>query len=364
LLGCTRPTTPGNVTRAPASSAAPRVAAAVEADFNRYITDDQIRAIIVTVDGRTLFERYYGGATAEDSRSVFSVTKSVISVLVGQAVSEGRLRLEDRLSRLLPQYAKEMTPRVAGVTLRQLLTMTGGFQDTSGGIADAEMARSKDWVRFILAHQDGEPGKEFVYSDFGAHLLSPILQHATGQPVLAYARTHLFDPLGIRSRPAAQPVAFGPEVSEFNRARFAWATDPQGFALGFTHLKMPPRDMARFGQLFLQEGRWDGRQLVPATWVRQSTTAQAGDAFSPYGFLWWITEADHARAFAAEGYGGQLVEGVPQRRLVVVISTYVDLNTYKSSVGPDDVRRLAERIVRAAGVPGTPSGHGTTGAPT
>jgi CubicO group peptidase (beta-lactamase class C family) len=339
-------------THAPANTAAARVAAAIDADFSHHVTDDQIRAVIVAVDGRTLFEHYYGGATAEESRSVFSVTKSVISVLAGQAVSEGRLHLGDRLSRLLPQYAKEMHPRVARVTLRQLLTMTAGFPDTSGGLVDAEMARSKDWVRFILAHQDHEPGKDFVYSDLGAHLLSPILQRATGQTVLAYARTHLFDPLGIRSRPAAQPVAFSTGLGEFNRARFAWATDPQGFALGFTHLKMPPRDMARFGQLLLQEGRWNGRQIVPSAWVRQSTTAQTGDPSSPYGFLWWVTETDHTPGFAAEGLGGQLIQIVPHRRLVLVISTHVDLNTYRSLVGPDDPQRLADQIVRAAGTPG------------
>ena len=260
-----------------------------------------------------------------------------MSTLVGQAINEGNLHLDDNLSKLLPAYAKDMTPRVAGVTLRQLLTMTGGFPDTGDGLAHAEMGRSKDWVRHILAHQDGQPGKEFVYSDFGAHLLSPILQHATGQTVLSYARTHLFDPLGIPTSPASQPVLGGGSFDQFDNAGFAWATDPQQIALGFTHLKIRPRDMARFGQLFLQQGQWEGRQVVPSAWVREATTAHAGDAFTKYGYLWWLTEVNQVPAYLASGLGGQLIEVVPQHQVVVVISTYVDLTTYRSLVGPDDL---------------------------
>ena len=156
-----------------------------------------MRAILVEVDGRPRFERYYS-SSAGQSRSVFSVTKSVMSTLVGIAVGEGKLRLDDPLSTLLPHYAATMTPHVAQVTLRQLLTMTGGFPDDWSGTSDQVLESSPDWTRFILAHQETAPGAQFHHSNYGAHLLSPILVQATGRSVLSYARAKLFDPPGNR----------------------------------------------------------------------------------------------------------------------------------------------------------------------
>ncbi|MGO4342212.1 serine hydrolase domain-containing protein [Pedococcus sp. 2YAF34] len=346
MPGCDQHRRSGQATSSISASA--RVAAAVEADFSRYVGDNEISAIVVTVDGRPLFERYYD-TTAEESRSVFGITSCVMGTLIGQAIGEGRLHLEDRLSDLLPKYATQMTPRVAGVTLRQLLTMTGGFPITNDVSAYAQMVRSKDWIRFILAHQDGVPGKEFIYSDFAAHLLSPILEQATGQRVLEYARSHLFDPLGIPSRPAVQPVATGRYVGEFNRARFAWPTDPQGFTLGFTHLKITPRDMAKLGQLYLQQGQWRGKQIVPAEWIHQATMVQGSAAPTGYGYLWSVRLTDGTPAFDAKALGGQMIQVIPQRRLVVVISSRVDLTTYTSDLSAGDLQRLAVTIFRAVG---------------
>ncbi|WP_270886205.1 serine hydrolase domain-containing protein [Pedococcus sp. 5OH_020] len=350
------PAAPVPGTRSSTSAPDP-VAAAVAADFNAHTTDDQIRAIIVTTSGRTRFERYYG-SSAEEYRSAFSVTKSVVSTLVGLAISEGELRLDDRLSKMLPRYAAEMSPRVAAVTLRQLLTMTAGFTDTSSGFGSSELLNSPDWVRFIIRHQDDAPGKLFAYSDYGAHLLSPILEQATGQPVLSYARSHLFDPLGIPTRPAAQPLIDDAHLGQYERAGFAWPVDPQGHALGAAHLKIRPQDMTRLGQLFLQGGQWQGRQVVPAAWVRQATSAQAGAAFQPstdgrfaptnYGYLWWVTTVDGTPSYFAWGLGGQLVQVVPDRNLVMVVSSYVDLRTGEPVLGQDDLERLAHAVVHAA----------------
>jgi CubicO group peptidase (beta-lactamase class C family) len=352
LAGCTSAPEP-----APASSTPDPVAAAVAADFNTHTTDDQIRAIIVTVAGRTRFERYYG-SSANEYRSAFSVTKSVVSTLVGQAVDEGKLHLDDRLSAMLPRYAAKMSPRVAGVTLRQLLTMAAGFPDTSSGFGIPELFNSPDWVGHILSHQDSAAGKVFAYSDYGAHLLSPILEQATGQPVLSYARSHLFDPLGIPTSPATQPLLDDAHLGEYEAAGFAWPVDPQGHALGMAHLKIRPQDMTRLGQLFLQGGHWEGKQVVPAEWVRQATSAQAGATYQPptdrpfeptnYGYLWWVTTVDGTPSFYAWGLGGQLVQVVPARNLVMVVSSYVDLRTGEPVLGGDDLQRLANAVVHAA----------------
>jgi CubicO group peptidase (beta-lactamase class C family) len=258
---------------------------------------------------------------------------------------------------MLPRYAAEMKPSVARVTLRQLLTMTGGFPDTSN-LDETGWLTSPDWVRYILKHQDFAPGDAWRYSDYGAHLLSPILVQATGESVLAYARAKLFDPLGIVTRPGSEPPVDEAHVPEYQRAGFAWPVDPQAFQTTFTWLKLRPRDMATVGQLFLQQGQWNGRQVVPAAWVRQASTGQAGKAFpdiggsSPgsawnptnYGYFWWVEPAAGLTAYYALGFGGQLVEVVPALHLVIVVSSNAD-DVHGSAVGPDELQHLVDAIV-------------------
>jgi CubicO group peptidase (beta-lactamase class C family) len=146
------------------STAADPLPAAIADVMNTYTTLENVRAIIVNVDGRPRFERYFS-STADESRSSYSVTKSVTSTLVGIAISEGRLRLDESLSQMLPRYAAEMKPSVARVTLRQLLTHTAGFTDTFSADETGLLA-SPDWVRYILKHQNYAPGAEFHYSDY------------------------------------------------------------------------------------------------------------------------------------------------------------------------------------------------------
>jgi CubicO group peptidase (beta-lactamase class C family) len=340
------------------STAADLLPAAIAEVMSSYTTTSNIRAIIVDVNGRPRFEHYYSSTPAE-SRSIFSVTKSVTSTLVGIAISEGRLHLDERLAQMLPRYAAEMKPSVARVTLRQLLTHTAGFTDTFD-LSDDKMLTSPDWVRYILAHQDYAPGSGWHYSDHGAHLLAPILVQATGESVLTYARAKLFDPLGIVTRPSAEPQ-FDPQAvpPAYEKAQFAWPIDPQGFHMTEALIKLRPRDMATFGQLFLQNGQWNGRQVVPTAWVPQATAAQAGKAFpdfgssapgsafnpTNYGYFWWVEPTTGVPAYYAWGYGGQLIEVVPSLHLVIVVSSYVDATKPAPVVGLDEVQRLVDAIV-------------------
>ena len=354
LVACSK--SQPHATQSQSSTAADPLPAAIAEVMNSYTTTGNVRAIIVNVNGRTRFERYYSSSLAE-SRNIYSVTKSVTSTLVGIAVSEGRLRLNESLSQMLPRYAAEMKPSVARVTLRQLLTMTGGFPDTSN-LDETGLVTSPDWVRYILKHQDFAPGDAWRYSDYGAHLLAPILVQATGESVLAYARAKLFDPLGLVTRPGSAPPVDEAHVPEYQQATFAWPVDPQGFQTTFTWLKLRPRDTATFGQLFLQEGRWNGRQVVPAAWVRQATTAQTGKAFpdiggsSPgsawnptnYGYFWWVEPTAGVTAFYALGFGGQLVEVVPSLHLVIVVSSNAE-DVHGSAVGADELQHLVDAIV-------------------
>jgi CubicO group peptidase (beta-lactamase class C family) len=353
LLACS---TTANGPVAPRAS--DQVATAVTAALSRYTSTDRVRAVIVTVDGQTRFERYYSAA-AEDHQPVWSVTKSVVSALVGIAIEEGRLSLDAPLSQLLPDHAGQMSPSVAGATLRQLLTMTAGFADTWEPTSGDDLMAAPDWTRFILQRQEYRPGQEFHYSDPGVHLLAPILVHATGQPILAYAVDKLFGPMGIPTTPAREPPVDAAHAADFFAPGFAWSVDPQGFSTTAGGLKLRPRDMAAFGQLFLQEGLWGNRQVVPASWVRQATSAQTAatfrafrsvGAFDPigYGYLWWVDRSTEHHSFFAHGYGGQLIKVVPALRLVIVMSSFVDIaNPNAIVLDPDVEQEVADAIIAA-----------------
>jgi CubicO group peptidase (beta-lactamase class C family) len=191
------------------------------------------------------------------------------------------------------------------------------------------------------------------------HLLAPILAHATGKSVLEYARAELFDPLGIVTRPALEPPAGQYPGAEGLEPGFAWAVDPQGFHVGATDMKLRPSDLARLGDLVRLGGKWQGRQVVPADWIRDATKAQAGDlfefppsqAFQPdnYGYLWWIDKVGNDAAAFAYGYGGQLIEVVPARRLViVVVSEASSTDPSHPIVGGDEIQHLVGVITPLA----------------
>jgi CubicO group peptidase (beta-lactamase class C family) len=283
---------------------------------------DHIRAILVSVDGRMVFERYYHSSVTTTG-NVFSVTKSVMSTLIGIALDEGRLRSADQtLAQLLPAHTRTMSSQLRQVTLRQILTMTAGLPRDPPDLPP--FATTDNWVAAIL--QDGTdqpPGQSFAYSSAGSHLLSAILTEATGRSTLDYAREKLLNPLGIDTVPAAEPVARQENLAVYNQASFAWPTDPQGTHVGFSFLKLTGRDMDKLGRLWLNKGRWNGRQLVSASWVAESTRPHVETNSTPerYGYQLWVTTAGDHRAYAAIGSGGQLIEVVPDLGLVVVVAS-------------------------------------------
>jgi CubicO group peptidase (beta-lactamase class C family) len=282
-----------------------------------------LRAVLVTVDGRTVFKEYYN-ASPDDTFNTFSVTKSVLSTLVGIAVGEGKLDLDGTLAQLLPRQASSMAPPTSGATLRQLLSMTAGFKE------DSEFSTSANWVEDIVTSAEvAAPGEAFVYSDGSAHLVSAILETATGESVLHYGRPRLFDPLGISTAPALTPTFGTGNPADYLRAGFAWPVDPQGHATGYSWLKLRPADLAKIGQLYLDRGTFGGREVVPSAWVNEATTNQSeapGRRFGGdgYGFMWWVRSAGDDPAYAALGFGGQMIEVIPNLRLVVVTAVDID----------------------------------------
>ena len=297
-----------------------QIAASVEEQLAPLSEADQVRAIVAAQDGEVVYQRYTG-TTPGEYRDVASVTKSVMSTLVGIAVADGLLSLDDTLGETLPRYAGQMKPAVAKVTVRHLLTMTGGFPSMAG--EDHAVYRSQDSIATTLAAGIGATNPP-VYSNAGAHLLGGVLTEATGMTVLDYARNKLFDPLGIDTRPAVESW----DQKRYVAADFAWPTDPRGIHFGWGSMKLRPQDMLKLGQLYLDEGIWQGERILPAAWVQEASTRQvdgdrATSQLPDYGYLWWVGEMDQERAFAAVGSGGQLVVVVPDRRLVVVTSVEI-----------------------------------------
>ena len=290
-----------------------RTAAPAEQGMDPAVLDDldaivpagypSVRSVLVVRHGYLVVERYRQGVKAGDGHDVRSVTKSFVSALVGIALRDRQLQgldqtVEELLADHLPATAD---PRLRRVTVEQLLTMSSGLagDDASLGGDDQifdRMAQSPDWVRHILGRRlDSTPGEDAAYSSASSHLLSAIVADATGQSTLAFARAKLFGPLGIAADNALeQTISHWPptpaELVAYERAPVAWPTDPQGYHFGFGGLRLPARDLAKFGYLYLNGGRWDGAQVVPADYVAASTRPQSEPRGS--GGLWLSVVGD------------------------------------------------------------------------
>jgi CubicO group peptidase (beta-lactamase class C family) len=278
---------------------------------------------------------------AADGHNSHSVTKSITSALVGIALADHKLKsLDQTVGELLATHLPaNADPRLRRVTVQQLLTMTSGLaSDAKPGGRDEllwnRMLGSRDWVAHILGRRlDTRPGASFAYSSAGSHLLSALVADVTGVSTLAYARAKLFGPLGIATDNALeQAVRRWPptpaEQQAYDQAPVAWPTDPQGYQVGFAWLRLPARDLAKFGYLCLNGGRWDRTQVVPADYMRASVqphtklpSSRPGDG---YGYQWWTTSVDAHPSFVAVGAGGQFIQVIPDLDLVVVITSNGD----------------------------------------
>jgi CubicO group peptidase (beta-lactamase class C family) len=245
----------------------------------------------------------YDGTTPHD---LGSVTKSVLTTLVGIAIDQGKLKLDQPvLSFFSDRTIANRDARKERMTVGDLASMTSGLACVRepGEPTQAEMAASKDWVQFVLdLPMAAEPGTQWNYCSPGMHLLSAVLTEATGMTALDFAWQNLFGPLGVRD--------------------VIWPADPQGYTRGAGDLMLRPLDAAKLGQLWLNGGVWNGRQVVSKNWVEAASTAQVAttDENQDYGYGWWMDhENPVGHVFRADGRGGQFVVVVPA--LDVVLAT-------------------------------------------
>jgi CubicO group peptidase (beta-lactamase class C family) len=250
-----------------------------EAIVSGSVALDTIGAVLINADGQTVLTHYRNGRKPDKTLHVYSVTKSVTSALIGIALDEKLIKeLDSPLGELLPRHRAQMTNDMARVTLRQLMTMSAGFpeDDSTPSLFGEVIRHDADAVAFILKRGlVSTPGETFAYSNSSAHLVSAVLAQALRQSdgpnprtVLDYATERLFKPLGIDTR-NAYTVRFRPDdPTPFENAGFGWATDAQAINIGAGGLRLRPADMLKFGQLYLDHGKWHGKQLVPEKWAR------------------------------------------------------------------------------------------------
>jgi len=288
--------------------------------------DDNITGILIQKDGEIRYENYFHGYAAENAAHVYSVTKSVFSALIGIAIEKGMIEsIDQNVLDFFPDY--EVLPNETGiqhVTIRHLLTMTAPYKyETEPYML---FFTSPNPVRAALDLLGGDkPIGTFHYSAIGGtHILSAILAQATGQSALAFAREQLFAPLGIHVPKSIviQSEAEHSAIMSDPHTR-GWVTDPQGNNFASWGLFLTPREMAKIGQLYLDGGVWEGRQIVPARWIAESTRehSRAADYGNlAYGYLWWVVDSD---CFAALGDGGNVIYVNRIERIAVCVEAFL-----------------------------------------
>jgi CubicO group peptidase (beta-lactamase class C family) len=284
-----------------------------------------IAGIVIARDGRLAYEKYYNGCGAGDRHHLSSVTKSVVSALIGIAIDAGFIQgVSQRVLDFFPDMAG--TGELAGeATIRHLLTMTApyGFEDWREPFT--ELCASADWERYILGSLGrGGPLGRFKYSSMGAHLLSCIITRATGKSAREFANERLFGPIGISELPDFAMEGYGYEELFGNGVR-GWVKDPAGNSAGGWGLALTPREMARFGALYVERGAWEGRRVISEAWIDESTAlsseAELGGSRLRYGYLWWLSGEGEEAAYMAQGDGGNIICCLPERRAVVAIAS-------------------------------------------
>lgn len=316
-----------------------RVAALFEAQpevdrLDEFLASQHTQAFLVIQDDAILYEKYFGGAARDSIVTSFSVAKSFVSALVGIAIGEGKIAsVRDPITQYLPELA-ERDPRFSKIGIEDLLRMSSGIRYREFPFLwgdDAKTYYYPDLRELALQHTEvaGEPGRAFLYNNYHPLLLGLILERATGVPVAEYLQEKIWKPLGME-----YPGSWSLDSTE------------TGFPKMESGINARAIDFARFGRLYLNGGAWEGRQVVPAAWVADSTRMQPAPergSYYPddfelpsaklrYGYLWWgVCRGEDDCDFAAEGNLGQLIYVSPRSKLIMVknSSGYGDLDWHQ-----------------------------------
>jgi CubicO group peptidase (beta-lactamase class C family) len=292
----------------------------------------RLHTLIVARDGKVIAERVFRGPGLNRPVNVKSISKSIVSALVGIAIERGVLKGPDQpVAALLPNdLPQRPDPRLARLTIRNLLSMQAGLERTSGRNYGRWVA-SKNWVRHVLARPFvDEPGGGMLYSTGDWHVLSAILTRQSGRNTHALARDWLGTPLGIRIPP--------------------WQKDPQGIFMGGNNMRLSPRALLRFGELYRNRGLHRGKRILPESWIRASWTPRTRSPFSgdEYGYGWFQTPMCDRTVYYARGFGGQFVHVVPSLAMTVVITSEKTTRTRIGGYRESLTSLLRDHLIAAA----------------
>ena len=286
---------------------------------------DQLHALVLRRGGSTVFERSFAGRGLDTPANIKSVSKTLLALLTGVAIERGALSGPE--ARILPALGRPATGDARdAITVGDLLSMRAGLASTSGAGYGPWVA-SPNWVDHALTRDlVGAPGGQYIYSTGGWHILGVVLARATGRDLLDLARDWLGRPLGIDIAP--------------------WQRDPQGNYMGGNQMALSPRALARVGEMVLNDGAWNGAQVVPAPWIATSWQSRGRSRWTGdgYGYGWFLTRIAGRAAAYGRGYGGQVLAVVPDLDLSIAIIS--DPNRPARSAGYfGDLQDLMQTIV-------------------
>ena len=315
-------------TASPASSASSYANSLDERLENLRQTASQLsrlRALVVMYKGDTVLAETFSGPPVDVSVNVKSVSKSLVAALVGCAIERNvipdvSLTLGDTIPDLLP---KKADPRVASLSIEHLLTMQAGLERTSGRNYGPWVS-SDDWVDYVLSRPFvAEPGGRMLYSTGDWHVLGALLSRLTDASLLDLSREWLGKPLDIEFPP--------------------WTRDPQGRYMGGNEMSLSPVDMARFGELYRQKGRWQNERVFSQQWAKDSFIPRTRSPYSgdEYGYGWFIRNVESSGFVYARGYGGQFIHVLPQEGIVVAMTS----DWTRSARGGDYTEQLHDLVI-------------------
>lgn len=284
---------------------------------------DNIAGIVVQKDNETVFENYYNGHQQGDTIHVASVTKSIISALIGIAIDKGSIKSVDQpiLDFFQGYKIKRGEKTIQKITIKDLLTMTAPYKFNYEPYT--KVYSSNDWTKATLdlLGGKGEIGK-FKYTTVGLQVLSGVLTNATGEPIQDFAKEHLFKHLAIKT-PQNVTIRNKDEHFAFLKNNYVrgWVIDPKGVNTAGWGLSLSTNDMAKIGQLYLNMGRWNDKQIISSKWIKESVKEHSKWGELAYGYLWWIIEGENRRDYAAIGDGGNILFVSPEKKIVIAIAS-------------------------------------------
>jgi len=263
----------------------------------------EVHSLLIVRNGYLIFEDYYHGNSVDKAHEIRSASKSYISALVGIAIDKGFIdSTNQKMLDFFPEFqTADLDSKKYQITIKHLLQMRSGLTDDDG------YTDSGNWIKYIIGLTLGaNPGEKWNYATSGTHLLSGIITKATGLSTLDFAQEYLFQPLNIT-------------IDQ-------WAQDPQGYYSGGNHMVFTSRNMAKFGLLYLNNGQYNGKQILSSQWITEtlqpysSTGWGWGNDFSEdgYGYLWYIGKIKDYQIYFAAGHGGQFIFNFPQLNMVIV----------------------------------------------